>query len=77
VYPVLIAAVADRVEAPARATALGIYRFFRDGGYAVGAIVAGLGLAAPAGWMGAAGVASVAVAALAVVALRPGARAAS
>lgn len=44
-YPVLIAAVADRVPAAERATALGIYRFFRDGGYAVGALVAGAGLA--------------------------------
>jgi MFS family permease len=43
-YPVLIAAVADRVAPSERATALGIYRFFRDGGYAVGAIVGGLGL---------------------------------
>lgn len=45
VYPVLIAAVADRVDPAERATALGIYRFFRDGGYAVGALAAGLGLA--------------------------------
>ena len=37
VYPTLIAAVADRVAAEDRATALGIYRFFRDGGYALGA----------------------------------------
>ena len=45
VYPTLIALVADRVPAAERATALGIYRFFRDGGYALGAIIAGLGLA--------------------------------
>ena len=45
VYPVLIAAVADRVPATERATALGVYRFFRDGGYALGALAAGLGLA--------------------------------
>jgi len=43
-YPVLIALVADRVAPAERATALGIYRFFRDGGYAVGALVAGVGL---------------------------------
>ena len=49
VYPTLIALVADRVEATDRATALGIYRFFRDGGYALGAIVAAIGLAGPAG----------------------------
>ena len=46
VYPTLIASVADSVAAEQRATALGIYRFFRDGGYALGAIVAGLGLTA-------------------------------
>jgi MFS family permease len=45
-YPTLIALVADRAPAADRATALGIYRFFRDGGYAVGALVAGIGMAA-------------------------------
>lgn len=45
VYPTLIASVADRVAAEQRATALGIYRFFRDGGYALGALIAGAGLA--------------------------------
>lgn len=44
-YPTLIALVADRVPIGERATALGIYRFFRDGGYALGAVVAGMGLA--------------------------------
>lgn len=43
-YPVLIAVVADRVPDAERATALGVYRFFRDGGYAVGALIGGLGL---------------------------------
>lgn len=43
-YPVLIAVVADRVPVEGRATALGVYRFVRDGGYAVGALVGGLGL---------------------------------
>ena len=46
VYPTLIATVADRVPESRRATALGIYRFFRDGGYALGAIIAGAGLVA-------------------------------
>jgi MFS family permease len=36
-YPTLIARVADRAATAKRATALGIYRFFRDGGYAAGA----------------------------------------
>lgn len=44
-YPTLIALVADRVPVADRATALGIYRFFRDGGYALGAALAGIGLA--------------------------------
>ncbi len=43
VYPTLIAHVADRAPAERRATALGLYRFFRDGGYVLGALLAGLG----------------------------------
>ncbi len=43
VYPTLIAAVADQAPEAERATALGLYRFFRDGGYALGATVAVLG----------------------------------
>lgn len=49
VYPTLIALVADRVPETDRASALGVYRSFRDGGYALGAIVAALGVAGPAG----------------------------
>ena len=49
VYPTLIALVADRVPASDRATALGVYRFFRDGGYALGALAAAIGIAGPAG----------------------------
>jgi MFS family permease len=42
VYPTLLAAIGD-VAAPAwRASAIGVYRFWRDLGYAVGAVVAGL-----------------------------------
>jgi MFS family permease len=42
VYPTLLAVVAD-VAAPAwRASALGVYRLWRDLGFAVGAIVAGV-----------------------------------
>jgi MFS family permease len=41
-YPVLLAAVND-VAAPAiRGTALGVYRLWRDGGYAVGGVAIGL-----------------------------------
>ncbi len=56
VYPTLIALVADRAPTRSRASALGIYRFFRDGGYAAGAVIAGLGLAALSGLVTATGV---------------------
>jgi MFS family permease len=42
VYPTLLAAVSDAARTPDRATSVGIYRFWRDSGYAAGAIVAGL-----------------------------------
>ena len=42
VYPTLIAAIGDAARTPDRATSVGIYRLWRDAGYAVGAIVAGV-----------------------------------
>ena len=42
VYPTLLATVADGARAPERARAVGTYRLWRDGGYVVGAIFAGL-----------------------------------
>ncbi len=42
VYPVLLAAVSDVAHPEWRATSLGVYRFWRDLGYAVGALLAGL-----------------------------------
>jgi MFS family permease len=42
VYPALLAAISDAVHPTARAAALGGYRFWRDSGYAVGALVGGL-----------------------------------
>ncbi|MGW0733145.1 MFS transporter [Streptomyces sp. NPDC002851] len=42
VYPALIASVTDHAHPAWRANALGTYRFWRDIGYAVGALVAGL-----------------------------------
>src|SRR5438093_361068 len=42
VYPTLLAAVSDVAHPDWRASALGIYRLWRDSGYAVGAIAAGL-----------------------------------
>ncbi|KGX88210.1 MFS transporter [Pontibacillus litoralis] len=41
VYPTLIAAVSDVAHADWRASSLGIYRFWRDSGYAFGALAAG------------------------------------
>lgn len=42
VYPALIAAVGDFSQSQWRAAATGVYRFWRDSGYVVGAVVAGL-----------------------------------
>jgi MFS family permease len=42
VYPVLLAAISDVAHPTWRATSLGVYRFWRDLGYAVGALMAGL-----------------------------------
>jgi MFS family permease len=41
VYPTLIAAMSDAVSPIERAPVVGVYRFWRDTGYAVGALVAG------------------------------------
>jgi MFS family permease len=41
VYPTLIAAVSDAVSPIARAPTVGVYRFWRDMGYAVGGVIAG------------------------------------
>ena len=42
VYPALIAVVSDAAEPAWRARSLGVYRFWRDLGYAVGALLAGV-----------------------------------
>jgi MFS family permease len=42
VYPTLIAAVSDAVEPRDRAQAVGIYRFWRDSGFVVGGLTAGV-----------------------------------
>jgi len=42
VYPTLLAAVSDATHPAWRATALGIYRFWRDSGYAIGALIGGI-----------------------------------
>lgn len=41
VYPTLLAAVSDVASPSDRATSVGVYRTWRDGGYAAGALVAG------------------------------------
>jgi MFS family permease len=41
VYPTLLASVGDVAEPRWRGSAVGVYRFWRDSGYAVGALVAG------------------------------------
>ena len=55
VYPTLIAAISDAVSPVARAPVVGVYRFWRDAGYALGAIVAGT-VADALGYGGAIGV---------------------
>lgn len=42
VYPALLAAVSDAAHPNWRASSLGVYRFWRDMGYAVGALMAGI-----------------------------------
>jgi MFS family permease len=42
VYPTLLATIADVAQPTWRASAVGVYRLWRDGGYALGALFAGL-----------------------------------
>lgn len=42
VYPTLLAAISDVAPPEWRASAVGVYRLWRDGGYALGALLAGL-----------------------------------
>jgi MFS family permease len=42
-YPVLLSAVGDAAPAAWRSSALGVYRMRRDGGYAIGGLLLGLG----------------------------------
>jgi MFS family permease len=43
VYPTLLAAVSDTVRPRERAQVVGVYRFWRDFGFVMGALIAGLG----------------------------------
>lgn len=42
VYPTLLAAIGDIAHPSWRASSVGIYRFWRDSGYAFGAIISGV-----------------------------------
>jgi MFS family permease len=42
VYPTLLASVGDRAHPSWRATAVGVYRLWRDTGYVVGALLGGI-----------------------------------
>ena len=42
VYPTLLAAIGDVAHPTWRARAVGVYRLWRDGGFAVGALLAGI-----------------------------------
>jgi MFS family permease len=42
VYPTLLAAIADHAEPTWRASSMGVYRFWRDLGYAIGALLSGV-----------------------------------
>jgi len=42
VYPTLLAAISDVAHPDWRASAVGVYRLWRDGGYAVGALLVGV-----------------------------------
>jgi MFS family permease len=70
VYPTLLAAVGDVAEPSWRASAIGVYRLWRDGGYAVGALVVGLMADALGGVAAISATAALTVASGLVVALR-------
>jgi MFS family permease len=42
VYPTLLAAVSDVAHPEWRASSIGVYRLWRDGGYAIGALISGV-----------------------------------
>ena len=42
VYPTLLAAIGDVAHPTWRASSVGVYRLWRDGGFAVGAVLAGV-----------------------------------
>ena len=76
VYPTLLAAVGDVAHPGWRARAVGTYRLWRDAGFAVGAVLAGvladqLGVRAAIGWVAALTAASGALVAVRMYETRP------
>ena len=69
VYPVLLAAVSDVATPRERASRLGVYRFWRDVGLAVGGVLAGV-LVGSVGVRAAIGVAAALTAASGIVTAR-------
>ncbi len=69
VYPTLLAAIGDVAHPTWRASAVGVYRLWRDSGYAVGALIAGI-TADLIGLRGAVGVVAALTAASGLVAAR-------
>jgi MFS family permease len=77
VYPTLLAAIGDVAHPAWRGSAVGLYRFWRDSGYAIGALLAGvladaLGMRAAITIVGALTLVSGAFAALRMPETRPG-----
>lgn len=77
VYPTLLAGIGDVVHPAWRASAVGVYRLWRDLGYAIGALLAGItadlfGLPAAMGFVAAATFASGVVVAVRMNETRPG-----
>ena len=72
VYPTLLAAISDAAHPTWRARSLSIYRFWRDLGYAIGALLAGfIGDAFGLTWaIGAIGVLTFLSGAVAAIAMR-------
>jgi MFS family permease len=70
VYPTLLAAIGDVVDPLVRASSVGVYRLWRDSGYAFGALLAGVVAHALGQDAAIAAVAALTLASGAVVAVR-------
>ncbi|HYN82514.1 MAG TPA: MFS transporter [Gemmatimonadaceae bacterium] len=77
VYPTLLAVIGDVAHPASRGSAVGAYRFWRDAGYAIGAIFAGIladkwGIEPAIAWVGALTVATGILVAVRLPETRPG-----